>query len=87
MRAAFALGLALLVRYAATPRDSARLTAMAFLVSYTAAAFGPAAMGVVEDVTGSFSLVWALLALVMVPQLILSLRLRPDLARVGAQID
>ena len=29
----------------------------------------------------------ALLALVMVPQLILSLRLRPDLARVGAQID
>ena len=60
---------------------------MAFLVSYTAAAFGPAAMGVVEDVTGSFSLVWALLALVMVPQLILSLRLRPDLARVGAQID
>ena len=43
--------------------------------------------GVVEDVTGSFSLVWALLALVMVPQLILSLRLRPDLARVGAQID
>lgn len=85
--AAFALGLALLVRYAATPRDSARLTAMAFLVSYTAAAFGPAAMGVVEDVTGSFSLVWALLALVMVPQLILSLRLRPDLARVGAQVD
>ena len=85
--AAFALGLALLVRYAATPRDSARLTAMAFLVSYTAAAFGPAAMGVVEDVTGSFSLVWALLALVMVPQLILSLRLRPDLARVGAQND
>jgi CP family cyanate transporter-like MFS transporter len=31
--AAFALGLVLLVRYAATPRDSARLTAMAFLVS------------------------------------------------------
>ena len=82
--AAFALGLALLVRYAATPRDSARLTAMAFLVSYTVAAFGPAAMGVVEDVTGSFSPIWALLALVMVPQLILSLRLRPDLERVGS---
>ena len=30
------------------------------------AAFGPAATGVVEDVTGSFSLIWALLALVMV---------------------
>ena len=47
----------------------------------------PVTRGEIEDVTGSFSLVWALLALVMVPQLILSLRLRPDLARVGAQID
>ena len=82
--AAFALGLALLVRYAVTPRDSARFTAMAFLVSYTIAAFGPAAMGVVEDVTGSFSPIWALLALVMVPQLVVSLRLHPGLARVGA---
>lgn len=84
--AAFALGLALLVRYAATPRDTARLTAMAFLVSYTVAAFGPAAMGVVEDVTGSFSPIWALLTLVMVPQFVLALRLRPDLARVGSTI-
>ena len=85
--AAFALGLALLVRYAATPRDSARLTAMAFLVSYTVAAFGPATTGVVEDVTGSFSLIWALLALVMVPQVVLSLRLRPDRAPVGSRRD
>lgn len=85
--AAFALGLALLVRYAATPRDSARLTAMAFLVSYTVAAFGPAAMGVVEDVTGSFSPIWALLALVMVPQVLLSLRLRPGLTPVGTRLD
>ena len=61
--ACFALGLALLVRYAATPRDSARLTAMAFLVSYTVASFGPATMGAVEDVTGSFAVLWALLAL------------------------
>lgn len=82
--AAFALGLVLLVRYAVTPRDSARLTAMAFLVSYTVAAFGPAAMGLVEDATGSFSPVWGLLALVMVPQLVASVRLRPGLARVGS---
>ena len=68
--ACFALGLALLVRYAATPRDSARLTAMAFLVSYTVASFGPATMGAVEDVTGSFAALWALLALVSVPQLV-----------------
>ena len=82
--AAFALGLVLLVRYAVTPRDSARLTAMAFLVSYTVAAFGPAAMGVVEDATGGFSPVWGLLALVMVPQLLASVRLRADLPRVGS---
>jgi MFS transporter, CP family, cyanate transporter len=82
--AAFALGLVLLVRYAVTPRDSARLTAMAFLVSYTVAAFGPAAMGLVEDATGGFAPVWGLLALVMVPQLVVSLRLAPGLARVGS---
>ncbi|HET6968507.1 MAG TPA: MFS transporter [Ornithinibacter sp.] len=83
--AAFALGLVLLVRYAVTPRDSARLTAMAFLVSYTVAAFGPAAMGLVEDATGSFSPVWGLLALVMVPQLVASLRLHAGLPRVGSR--
>jgi MFS transporter, CP family, cyanate transporter len=83
--ACFALGLALLVRYAATPRDSARLTAMAFLVSYTIASFGPATMGAVEDVTGGFAALWALLALVSVPQLVFALRLRPDLPRVGAE--
>jgi CP family cyanate transporter-like MFS transporter len=82
--ACFALGLALLVRYAATPRDSARLTAMAFLVSYTVASFGPATMGAVEDATGGFSALWALLALVAVPQLVFALRLRPGLTPVGA---
>lgn len=84
--AAFGLGLVLLLRYAVTPRDSARLTAMAFLVSYTVAAFGPAAMGIVEDAAGSFSPVWGLLALVMVPQLAAALRLRPGLPRVGSAI-
>lgn len=81
--AAFALGLGLLVRYAVTSRDSARLTAMGFLVAYTVAAFGPATSGAVEDLSGGFGPVWALLALVMVPQLVVSLRLRPGLTRVG----
>ena len=85
--ACFALGLALLVRYAATARDSARLTAMAFLVSYTIAAFGPTTMGAVEDVTGSFAVLWALLALVAVPQLAFALRLRPGLPRVGGEVE
>jgi len=84
--ACFALGLALLVRYAATPRDSARLTAMAFLVSYTIASFGPATMGAVEDVTGGFAVLWALLALVSAPQLLFALRLRPGLPRVGDEV-
>ena len=81
--ACFALGLGLLVRFAATPRDSARLTAMAFLVSYTVASLGPATMGAVEDATGSFSVLWALLALVALPQLAVSSRLRPGLTPVG----
>lgn len=83
--ACFALGLALLVRYAATPRDSARLTAMAFLVSYTVASLGPTTMGAVQDATGSFAALWALLTLVAVPQLVFALRLRPELPRVGAE--
>ena len=82
--AAFALGLVLLVRYAVTPRDSARLTAMAFLVSYTVAAFGPAVTGLLEDAAGSFTPVWGVLALVMVPQLLVSLRLHPRLPKVGS---
>lgn len=82
--AAFALGLGLLVRYAVTSRDSARLTAMTFLVSYTVAAFGPAASGAVEDATDGFGPMWALLALVMLAQLVVSLSLRPGLTRIGA---
>ena len=57
---------------------------MAFLVSYTIAAFGPTTMGAVEDVTGSFAVLWALLVVVAVPQLAFALRLRPGLPRVGA---
>ena len=82
--AAFALGLGLLVRYSVTSRDSARLTAMGFLLSYGIAAFGPATSGALEDVTGGFGAVWMVLALVMVPQLVVSLRLRPTLPRVGS---
>lgn len=83
--ACFALGLGLLVRYAATARDSARLTAMAFLVSYTIASAGPATGGAVRDATGSYSWIWALLAVVALPQLLAVRRLRPDAARVGEE--
>ena len=60
---------------------------MAFLVSYTIAAFGPTTMGAVEDVTGSFAVLWGLLALVSLPQLGFSLRLRPDLPKVGSEVE
>ncbi|MBM6399457.1 MFS transporter [Phycicoccus sp. MQZ13P-5] len=81
--ACFALGLGLLVRYAATARDSARLTAMGFLVSYTVASAGPATMGAVRDASGGYTWLWAVLALVGLPQLLASSRLRPDADRVG----
>ena len=81
--ASFALALALLVRYAATPRDSARLTALAFLVSYTAAAFGPMVMGATRDLTGGYQVLWFVLALVMIPQIVLAFRMRPDLPQVA----
>ncbi len=85
--ACFALGLGLLVRFAARPVDSARLTAMAFLVSYTIASLGPASMGAVEDLTGGFAALWALLTLVAVPQLYFALRLRPTLTPIGSVRD
>ena len=80
--AAFALGLTLLVRYAATSHDVARLTAMAFLVSYGLAALGPTVMGLVRDVGGE-SVLWLVLAGVMVPQLVISGRLRPGRPKVS----
>ena len=81
--ACFALGLGLVVRFSHAAHDSARLTAMAFLVSYTVASAGPATMGAVRDASGSFGVLWAVLALVSIPQLVAASRLRPDADRVG----
>jgi CP family cyanate transporter-like MFS transporter len=80
--AAFSLGLVLLVRYAATPEASGRLTGMAFFASYSIASIGPVAMGLVRDVTGGLSLVWAVLAAFGVVQALVALRLRPGLRRI-----
>lgn len=78
---AFAVGLALLVRYAASPAASARLAGMCFLLSYTTASVGPSSYGALRDATGAFTGVWASLAVLMVAQTALVLALRPDLAR------
>jgi CP family cyanate transporter-like MFS transporter len=80
---AFSLALVLLVRYARTPEASGRLTGMAFLLSYSTASVGPLAMGLVRDVTGGLSPVWAILAAIGVIQSLVVLRLRPDLRRVA----
>jgi CP family cyanate transporter-like MFS transporter len=80
--AAFSLALVLLVRYAHTPEASGRLTGMAFLISYGIASIGPLAMGVVRDVSGGLSVVWAILAAIGLVQAGVVVRLRPDLRRV-----
>ncbi len=79
MGASFAIGLVLMVDYAATPAASARLAGMAFFFSYTMASLGPAVMGAVRDATGGFEAVWMALALLMVAQIAVSWLLRPDL--------
>lgn len=80
--ASFALGLVLLVRYAASPAASSRLTGMAFLVSYGIASLGPVTMGLVRDVSGSLTQVWLVLILIGVGQTVIATRMRPDVARV-----
>lgn len=85
--ACFATGLGLLVRLSVTPRDSARLTAMAFFVSYSIASLGPTTMGAVADLSGSYRSLWAVLVIVSIPQLLVASRLRPGLPRVGDAED
>ncbi|GAA4121389.1 hypothetical protein GCM10022415_24110 [Knoellia locipacati] len=81
--ASFAIGLVLLVRYAVSPAAAARFTAMAFLVSYTVASMGPTTMGAVRDLTGSYSTIWLVLALLMFLQLVAAMSLKPGRPRVS----
>ncbi len=80
--ASFALGLVLMVDYAASPAASARLAGMAFFFSYSLASIGPATMGALRDATGDFRVVWMSLTLLMLVQIALSWRLRPGLRQV-----
>ena len=67
--AGFAMGLALLSEWAVDPSASARLTAMAFSITYLTASFGPLVAGGLMDVFGSWPLIFTLLALVGAAQL------------------
>ncbi len=66
--AGFAMGLALLSEWAVDPSASARLTAMAFSVTYLTASFGPLVAGGLMDLFGSWPLTFALLAIVGIAQ-------------------
>ncbi len=73
----FTMGLVLLADYAPDPQASARLSGMAFLVSYTVASAGPLAVGALRDASGGFGLPFTLLLGVSVAVLALVPRLRP----------
>lgn len=80
--ASFAIGMVLLVRYAVSPAAAARFTAMAFLFSYTVASLGPTTMGAVRDLSGGYSAIWLVLAVLMLVQIGAALALRPSRERV-----
>ena len=66
---AFAVSLSMLSEFSADAAASARLTAMAFFVTYVLAAFGPALSGVVLARTDSWAAVYSFLAIVAVFQI------------------
>jgi len=61
--AGFAMGLALLSEFAADGHASARLTAMAFAVTYLVGAMGPLLAGALLDASGSWESVYGMLAI------------------------
>lgn len=74
----FAMALGLLSEYSSDAASSARLTAMAFFVTYTVAAFGPLVAGAIMDAADSWTLVFSLLAGVALLQGLAALRLRKN---------
>ena len=75
----FALGLVLLSEYCVDAAGAARLTAMAFFVSYALAALGPLLTGVILQVWDSWPLVFEFLAVVGLCQLLTVLPLKRGL--------
>lgn len=66
---AFAVGLSMLSSLAADPAASARLTAMAFFITYVVAAFGPTLSGAVLALTDSWAAVYVVLAIIAIFQI------------------
>lgn len=65
----FALGLGLLSEYSSSGESSARLTAMAFFVTYGIAAFSPTVAGFIMDAVNNWTVVFTVLAFVALLQL------------------
>ncbi|MFZ8979506.1 MAG: CynX/NimT family MFS transporter [Candidatus Nanopelagicales bacterium] len=72
----FTIGLSMLSESAADSAASARLTAMAFAVTYLLAAIGPTVAGALLDAAGSWTLVYVVLAIVALTQIPVLLPLR-----------
>lgn len=80
----FTLGLVQLAVHAETALDSARLSAMVFLVSFLCAAAGPPLAGWSRDALGSFTPAFVILALLAAGQVLIGMRLHPR-RRVGPE--
>ena len=78
----FAMGLALLSEYATSAAASARLTAMAFSITYVTAAVGPIVAGAILDAVDSWPIIYTVLAVAAAAQLLTI----PPLRR-GIRID
>lgn len=72
----FTIGLAMLAEFAPDAQSSARLTAMAFAVTYLLAAIGPVLAGVLLDAAGSWTLLYVALAVIALAQLPVLMPLR-----------
>jgi CP family cyanate transporter-like MFS transporter len=72
----FTIGLSMLSEFSPDAPSAARLTAMAFAVTYLLAAIGPTLAGALLDAAGSWSLVYVVLAVIGLLQIPALLPLR-----------
>lgn len=77
----FTMGLVLLPELGGAPLPTARLTAMAFALSYGLAAFGPVVMGAIVESTGTWATMYVVLMVIGLLQLVGVAPMRPG-ARV-----
>jgi CP family cyanate transporter-like MFS transporter len=72
----FTIGLSMLSEFSPDAPSAARLTAMAFAVTYLLAAIGPTVAGALLDAAGSWTLVYVVLAVIALLQLPVLIPLR-----------